>query len=279
MSISQADLQTIATVFDKKTDEISSAISQEGEVSLGLKLNGRVISQEDEKTLKDTIRAAGVEIGFKQIAKEAGFDLSPEDKDAKVIADKLKVNITTALEDKYRNPQPGEKEKELTEKLESEQLKYNKLLKTHETTSKEIEEWQTKYQTKEKEIKTKERNNSILKHFPDKMKQDRSDALLIFVNTFEFDESDGKQVVKRNGEIVTDSVGKPEVLENIVSSFVEEKNWIKGSGMNGNDRNSGSKKGGRTPEEAQKVITEKLGVGNEATPEGIKMFRELTATE
>jgi hypothetical protein len=276
--LSQADLKVISTVFGKTSDEISSAISQEGEVSLDLRLNGRVISQEDEKTLKDTVRNAGVEIGYKQIAKELEFDLSADDKDAKVIAEKLKTSITATLEEKYKNPQPGEREKELEEKLQAEKLKYDKLFETHESTLGQIQEKEKAYTGLQKEIKTKERNNSILKTFPEKMKMDRNDALLIFTNTFEFDEVEGQQVIKRKGEIVTDAVGKPEKLENIVPSFVEEKNWLKGSGMNGGDRGAGGgKKGGLKPEEAHKYVTEKLGAGKETTPEGIKLFNELIA--
>lgn len=277
--ISSEDLKVISTVFGKTSDEISSAISKEEEVSLGLRLNGRVISQEDEKALKDTIRNAGVEIGFKQLAKELGLDLSSDEKEAKVIAEKLKNSITASLEDKYKNPQPGEKEQELEQKLLSEQAKYEKLFNTHEAKLKEIDEWQEKYQSKETEVKTKERNNSILKLFPEKMKQDRNDALLIFTNTFEFEEVDGTQVIKKNGQVITDAVGNPEKLDNIVPSFVEEKKWVKGFGMNGGDRGSnGSSKGGKTPDEAAKMVREKYG-DNAASPDGIKYFKELTATE
>lgn len=277
---SQADIKTIATVFGKTTDEISSAISQENEVALGLRLDGRVISQEDEKAQKDSIRSAGIEIGFKQLAKELDIELSADEKEAKVIAEKFKNATIASLEDKYKNPQPGEKEKELEAKVIAEKLKYDKLFETHESILTQVQEKEKAYTGLQKEIKTKERNNSILKTFPEKMKMDRNDALLIFTNTFEFDEVDGQQVIKKGGQIVTDAVGKPEKLENIVPSFVEEKNWIKGAGMGGGDRGSGTgSKGGKTAEEAHKYINEKLGADKASTPEGIKLFRELTATE
>lgn len=273
--ISQADLQTIATVFGKKTDEISSAISQDGEVSLDLRLNGRVITQEDEKKLKDTVRSAGVEIGYKQLAKELDLDLGADEKEAKIIAEKLKSAVIGSLEEKYKNPQPGEREKELEEKLSAEQLKYNKLLETHENTSIQIDEWQKKYSGLEQEVKTKERNNSVLKSFPEKMKMDRNDALLIFTNTFEFDEVEGHQVIKRGGQIVTDAIGKPEKLENIVLSFAEEKKWTKGEGIHFDEKKKNTK-GGYTPEEAYKIVREKYG-DDAAGSEGTKLFAELTA--
>lgn len=276
--ISSEDLKVISTVFGKTSDEISSAISKEEEVSLGLRLNGRVISQEEEKTLKDTIRNAGVEIGFKQLAKELDINLTSEDKEAKIIAEKLKAKTIETLEEKYKNPQPGERETELEQKLASEQAKYEKLFSTHESKLKEIDEWQTKYQTKETEIKTKERNNSILKSLPDKVKYNRDHALIVINNILEAEESDGEVIYKRDGKAITDAVGKPEKLEVIVPSLAEEFGWLKGSGMGGSDRSGqGSAKGGKSPDEAAKIVREKYG-DNAASPEGIKLFKELTTT-
>jgi hypothetical protein len=276
--ISQADLKTIATVFGKTSEELSGAISSEEEVSLDLRLSGRVISQDEERTLKETGVQQGKEIASKELAKALDLSLDAGEKDPAKVAEKLKTTITASLEEKYKNPEPGEREKELEKKLQAEQLKYNKLLETHEGVTAEVDEWQKKYQTKEKEIKTKELNNSILKSFPEKMKMDRNDALLIFTNNFEFDEVEGVQVIKRGGEVVTNAIGKPETLENIVPAFVEEKNWIKGSGMNGSDRSGegGMKKGGKSPDEAMKIVKEKYG-DEASSSEGLKLYNELTA--
>jgi hypothetical protein len=261
--LSQANIKWISELSGVSIEDISGALSKEEEVTLGLKLSGRVVTQDEEQRLKDD-----------------SFKRGGEHKDIKKVAEKLKTTVSTSLEDKYKNPQPGEKEKELEEKLIAEKLKYDKLFETHESILGQVQEKEKAYTGLQKEIKTKERNNAILKTFPEKMKMDRNDALLIFTNTFEFDEVDGNQVIKKDGQIVTDAVGKPEKLENIVPSFVEEKNWLKGSGMGGGDRNhQGGKKGGKTPEEAHKIITEKLGAGNETTPQGIEMYNTLTATE
>lgn len=278
--LSQANIKWISELGGVSVEEISGALSNEEEVTIPLKLSGRVVTQDEEKTIKEIAIQQGKEIGFKEVAKGLNIELASGDKDPIKIAEKVKELVTNSLEDKYKNPQPGEREKELEQKLLDEQKKYDKLLGTHETVLGEIQEKEKAYTGLQKEIKTKERNNSILKVFPEKMKMDRNDALLIFINTFEFDEVDGQQVIKKDGQIVTDAVGKPEKLENIVPSFVEEKNWLKGSGMNGDDRNtSGGKKGGKTPEEAHKYIAEKLGADNVSTPEGIKLFRELTAKQ
>jgi hypothetical protein len=279
--ISQANIKWISQVGGVPVEDISGALSNEEEVSLDLRIPGRIISQEDEKTLKETAVQQGKEIGFKEIAKESSIELASGEKDAKIIAAKIKGDVTTSLEDKYKNPQPGEKEKELEKSLSASELKYDKLLETHEGLQGQIEEKDKLYTGLQSKIKIKERNNAILKAFPDKMKMDRNDALLITSSTFTFEENEGILSIKKGDELMTDDVGKPETLENVVISFVEEKKWLNGSGMNGKDRpgQNGAKKGGKTHEEAHKFITEKLGADKAASPEGLKLFKELTAVE
>jgi len=276
--ISQANIKWISQVSGVTVEEISGALTNNEEVTLDMRLQGRVISQEEEKALKESAIQQGKEIGFKDIAKESGLSLDSGEKDAKIIAEKLKNSISTILEDKYKNPKPEEKERELLAKIEAEQLKYNKLLQTHESTTKVVEEWQNKYQEKEKEIKTKEYNNSILKTLPDKINYNRDHALIIIKNILQTEDVDGKTVYKRDNKIITDSVGNPESLENIIPALAEEFKWVKGSGMGGDDRPpKAQQKGGKTAEEAHKYIAEKLGAGNVASQEGLKLFKELTA--
>lgn len=279
MKFSQADENVLTTLFGKEVvEKLSGALkSEDGELSLGARLNGRVITQDDERLLKESAVQQGKEIGSKELAKELKIDLGSGEKDPKIIAEKLRSSVITTLEDKYKNPQPGEKEKELEGRLQTETAKYDKLFGTHTETLKLIEEKEKEYTGLQSQIKTKERNNTILKSFPEKMKMDRNDALTITISSFDFEESDGKTVArsKKDGQIVTNGTGQPETIDNVVKSFVEQKQWVKGSGMGGSDRGEGTKKGGKTPEEAHKFLTEK-GV-NPSSPEGIKEFRELTS--
>lgn len=276
MKFSQADESVLAKLFGKeKADKISGALkSDDGELSLDLRITGKVITDVDEKALKEAAIQQGKELASKELAKALKITLDAGEKDPVKIAEKLTNSITSSLEEKYKNPKPGEREKELEDKLTDATKKYDTLFETHGKTKVEIEEWQTKYQTKEKEIKVKERNNSILKSFPEKMTMDRNDALLITTNTFEFDEVEGKQVIKRNGEIVRNGAGEPEIYDNIIKSFVEEKKWIKTNGMNGTDVNGTNGKTGLTPESAEKAIIE---AGKDpGSQEGLKMFNEMT---
>jgi len=279
MKLSQADENVLTTLFGKEVvDKLSGALkSDDGELSLGARINGRVITSEDEQKLKTDLTDAGVEIGYKKLAKAAGVELGAGEKDAKIIADKLTEGITAVLEDKYKNPQPGEREKELETKLNNANGKYDALFETHHNTLKLVDEKDNAFKGLQTQIKVKERNNTILKSFPEKMDMDRNDALLIFTNSFEFDEQDGKSVIKRDGEIIRDGAGNPETYDNVIKSFTEEKKWIKSKGMNGNDRDGLGIKTGLTAEQAEAAII-KAGKDPGST-EGLKMFNEMTTQQ
>ena len=275
MALSQADLQVIQTVFGKTAEELSGALSSDQEVSLGLRLNGRVISQEDERLLKETSVKQGKEIGYKEVAKNLGIELESGEKDPVIIADKLKSSITTTLVDKYKNMQPTEELELARSKAEEWENKYNKLNGTYEETKNSVTEWESKYSKLEGDIRQKDVNNTILKTFPEKMKMDRSDALLIARNAFEFEQTENGLIAKRNGQIVTDAVGNPEKIDNVIASFVEEKKWIKQSGMGGTDRSS---TGMPKFEDYDKAIAYVREAGKDPmSPEGSKMLKELTA--
>ena len=275
--ISQANIKWISTLSGVSEEEISGALSKTEEVTLDLKLGGRVITQDEESTLKTTLTDAGVEIGYKKLAKEAGITLSSGEKDAKVIADKLRAGITTALEEKYKGQTPSDELTAAQQKIKDTEKAYETLLTTHQNTLGLVEEKEKLYTGLQTEIKTKDRNNTILKAFPEKMTMDKGDALLIATNTFQFEDVDGVMVAKRDGQVVTDGLGKPEKIDNIIKSFTEEKKWIKGAGMGGSDRVPGSVRKGLTPEAAEKAIAE--SGKDPGSPEGLKMFNEMISQE
>lgn len=277
--ITKENIKWISTLSGVSEEEISGALTNGEEVNLPFKLNGRVITQEDESTLKTKLTDAGIEIGYKKLSKAAGIELANGEKDPLIISEKIKARITETLEEKYKGQTPSDELKTTQEKVIESEKAYNKLLETHEATLSLVNEKDQLYTGLQKEVKTKERNNSILKSFPEKMKMDRGDALLVTTNTFQFEEVDGVTVVKRDGQVVTDGLGKPEKVDNVVKSFVEEKNWVKGSGMGGSDRNhsgSGLPKG-MTDDAAMRYMNEK-GIDT-MTEKGTEMFLQLTSTE
>lgn len=278
--ISQADLQTIATVFGKTSEELSGALTSETEVSLGLRLNGRVISQEEETSLKENSVKQGKEIGYKEVAKNLELSLEPGEKDPAVIAEKLKTTLSTKLEEKYKNQTPSDELKELQRKLEEQESSYNKLKGTYEETTTKVDEWKNKYSELQNNFESKEFNNQILSHLPEKMKIDREDALNLIRLGIEVEKTDAGTIYKRNGQIITDAVGKPEKLENVVKSYVEEKKWIRGAGMGGDDDKTGGSRGipkGLSEQDAYKWLEDRNI--EPMSDEGTTKFLELTSKE
>ena len=278
MKYNQADYNVLVTLFGKeKADKMSGALSNEdGELSLDLRINGKVTTEAEETLLKETAIQQGKEIGFKEVAKGMGVELASGEKDPVIIAEKALKTVTDSLEEKYKNPKPGEVEIELQGKLKDATQKYDTLFETHNKTLDTVKDKEKAFTGLQNEIKVKERNNTILKLFPEKMGMDRNDALLITTNTFEFDELDGKKVIKKGGEIIRNGAGEPEAYENVIKSFVEEKKWIKSNGMGGGDRGAGGTKTGLTPEQAEKAIIE--SGKDPGSTEGIIMFNEMTKT-
>lgn len=277
--LSQANKEIIATVLNVTVDELSGALSSENEVTLDLKLNGRVVSQEDETKMKD----AYVEIGMKKVAQAAGLELQAGEKDAKIIADKLTekatVTITSQLEEKYKNMTPSEELEAQIRKVKEAEQKYNTLHETYKQSQSTIEDLNGKYTGLQNEIKTKDHNNTILKSLPEKAKINKEHAVLIINNTLQREDVDGKTIYKRDGKMLTNPLGEPLTVDQIVPSLAEEFGWVKGSGMNTGDkghRGNGLPRG-LSDDAAMAYIAEK-GIDSMSV-EGSQMFSELTSQE
>jgi hypothetical protein len=272
--ISQADLKVISTVFGKNIDELSGALSSEEEVSLDLRLNGKVLTEEEQKGIKESAVKQGKEIGYKEIAKNLELELEPGEKDPTTIAEKFKSSLSSVFEEKYKNQTPTEEVLAAAKKATEYEEKYKKLFQTHQEKEKEVEEWKTKYTEKERAIKEKDLNNKILSVLPTDISMDKSDALLIIRNTLSFDEEEGRMKIRQGDKLFNDPVGEPETLDNVIKSFVETKGWIKKEGgMGGGDRGgAGGQVKNMTPEQAYKYLKEK-GIAP-TSPEGIKFFNE-----
>jgi hypothetical protein len=276
MALSQVDITTIQTVFGIKPEELSGALSSTEEVSLELKLPGKVYKPDEIETLKTASQDAGIEIGYKKVAKEAKINLEPGDKDPKIIAEKLKVSIETALEEKYKNRTPPEELATALLGKKTAEEKYEVLLNTHNTIKKELDAEKEKYKSLELENISKARDNEILSHFPEKMAQDRGDALLIVKNSLVSEEVDGVVHHKINGELVTDTLGHPATLKDAVNKLVEDKKWVAGSGTGEGDKKklTGSMPTNLSDEKAMEYI-EKQGE-NPMSTKGSQMMAELT---
>ena len=283
MALTKADIETIQTVFGVKPEELSGALSSNDEVSLSLKLPGKVYKPEEVERLKTENQDIGIEIGYKKVAKAAGITLEAGEKDADTISSKLKSGIEKTLEEKYKNPNPSEElTKALQAKKEAED-KYQVLFGTQKKTKEELEAAKTNYSKLQTEIASEKRDNAILSHFPEKLGLDRADALLITksILTSEVTEENGKEIQKHfvNGNLVTDNLGNPAPLENAVSEVIELKGWMKSSGKGGGDDKppAGSMPDNLSDEKAMEYIRSQ-GV-EPMSSKGSQMMLELTKNQ
>lgn len=282
MEISQADKTVLSTLFGEEVvTRLSGALPEtEGELSLGLNLGGKKLYDPEDVVKKANIgRDAGIEIGYKNVAKEAGVDLMDGEKDPKIIISKYKQKIVSELEEQYKNPKPTEELERAMKKALDFETKYTQLNETFNLTKQEVEEWKSKYEKKEVEIKEENLNNKILTSLPKKMVINEEDALLIAKNNLVFDaDDDGKEVIrdKRSGKLYVDGASNPLELKDVLKLIAEDRGWVGSNpapdGGNGNGQPRAVK--GLSMEQAIEKI-KKEGLDPMST-EGLIKYREYT---
>ncbi|MCK5018801.1 MAG: hypothetical protein KAS32_17190, partial [Candidatus Peribacteraceae bacterium] len=230
------------------------------------------------ETMKTDNQDIGIEIGYKKVAKASGIKLEAGEKDAKIIADKLKTDVEKTLEEKYKGQSPSDELKKAQKKTIAAEHKYDILLGTHTTLKDELKEAQEEHETLQVEVATEKRDNSILSHFPEKMKQDRGDALLITKSVLVTKKVDGKEQHYINDELVADTLGDPASLKDAVLKIVEDKGWVGGKSGKGDKKDDKSTKGKMPDNLSNDAATEyitKQGIEPMST-EGSQMMIELT---
>lgn len=280
MAISQEDSKVLAAVFGEEVAEkISGAVTED--LTLGLRLNGKILSAEEQKTLKETAIIQGKELGYKEIAKKLEIQLEAGEKDPDVIAEKFKTNLTSIFDEKYKSRTPSEETIALAKKASEYEEKNKKLTETLQGKEREVGEWKEKFTRKERETFEEKLNNRVIAAFGKDMKFDRGDALLITRSKIEFspDES-GNIICKRDGKIITNAMGDPETPENVVLSFSEEKGWYKQGGMGGTERKNegGSKYPSGLSDEQKRQWLKAKGVAP-LSQEGLKIMSEWRKQE
>jgi myosin heavy subunit len=276
--LSQANKEWISKLGGVSVEDVSRAESDEKEVQLDLKLSGRVITQEDEKLLKEISKNQGIEIGCKEIAQNLEINLEPGEKKTDIIAKKIKDNLSNVFEEKYKNQTPDESFKEMEAQLKESKDKYNKLFETHKAKQDEVKQLEEKFNGLQNNIKQKEINNHILQKLPKGLKFEPEEGLYLSQRYLEIKENEKGYIPidKETGNIITNGIGEPETVENALKLIAEKRNWYtRKPGMGGENRNGKTTiAGGKTRDEAYKMIKDK-GIPV-ASDEGLKMFKELT---
>jgi len=276
MPLSKADLQVIQTVFGKTTEELSGALSSEDEVTLGLTLPGKIYTPDEIKNIGTKNQDAWIEVGYKKMAKELKLELKEGEKDPKIIAGKLRSVIEGEMEKKYKDRSPDEQLKAAIKAKDTATDKYEILHKTYEDLQDELKDEKVNSEKFKNQTIEKDRDNNILSYYPEKMTQNKKDALLITKAALDSEEIEGTTYYKLYGDKVLDSTGQPADLQSTINKLVEDKGWIKGSGKNGKDRKpeGDGVPNNLTPNDAAKYL-EKKGIEPMST-EGSELFAKLT---
>lgn len=273
---SEADQLVIQTVFGKTAEEISGALSSTEVVPLGLKLSGKIYKPDEIETIKTSNQDIGIEIGYKKVSKAAGLTLEAGEKDPDIIAEKLKTGIETTLAEKYKNQTPPEELANALNAVKTAEDRYNVLLGTHDKMKEDLDLSNNNYIKLQSDIQTKEMENEILSYFPEQMTMDRGDGLLIVKNVLKTDDVDGVKKYSYNGELITDNLGNPAPLKDVVGLIVEDKKWVKGAGTGEGDK---KKTGGTMPTNLSDDDAMEYIIKQNKEPmstEGSQMMVELT---
>lgn len=276
--ISQADKTVLSTVFgEEMVEKISGAFATTEEVSLGLRLDGKIYKPDEISLVKNEAVKQGKELGYKEIAKNLDLQLEAGEKDPAIIAGKFKTVLSTQFEEKYKSQTPTEELIAAAKKAGEWEQKYNALFDTHKKVEQTATEWQQKYAEKEQAIANQQYNVEILSYLPDKLPLAKDDALLIMRNIIEKRTDDeGNVIYYIENKPVLDAVGNPEALKNVVALAVDKKEWLKAPGMGGGDRGGAgnSLPKGMTTEQAREYVVKKGIVPT--SPEGLKLLSQLT---
>lgn len=252
--------------FGFDVDKLIAAIKDEAEVDYAVPevqvfsvadLEARDLNTKNEGKREGVAegKAAGMEIAGKAIAKK--FNL-PDTIDKKVLDKVIEaVSATVASGDE------GLKE----------QVKL--LQKDKETLSGQIE-----MITKEKDAVTFD--TTLISMFPSNRTSDLQDdeRLILVKKNLQFETVDGKQVVKKNGEVLRNPTTKdPLPVKDAITTLFTERNWVAatGGGRGGQDKTPGAGGSGgiKTFSQAQEAWKKDNPTGNVISPECTAYVAEI----
>ena len=225
--LKQAQIDKLKS-FGLNVDELVTAIKAPGEVDVQIPdlniLTPDQLTERDNNTREEGRKlgfsdgkTAGIEIASKTIAKN--FQLDPS-----VVDFKNPEKVHEALKSSYAKGDTG-----LQEQIRLLQTDKENLLKEKET----ILQTQKQLQF----------DNDIIGCFPSNRSNILSDKeyLLAIKTNLEFTTDEGKQIVKRNGEVMRDPVTKnPIDHKKAIESLFQERKWV---GNNGSSQGRGASDG------------------------------------
>lgn len=229
--LSQKTKAALAKAAGIEVSVLTDAISGDEEKDLELKTSKHFTEAQWEahETAIDTEKQGkyeeGREVGQKGVIKEMKetLGLNYEGRKPDVFIEKFKSHI---LEEAGQNPDKRVQDLE-------------KDLKTlREVTLKEKEDKVNDLQGQINKLQTR---TKVLKHLPKTLPEgiNQEDALTIIEAQMIFEVKEGKEVVKRNGEILKNDLREPLNFETAISDFATERKWRTNDGGRGGEDEPG----------------------------------------
>lgn len=213
--LSKETIGKIAKVINIPEQDIRDAINSESEEILDIP-NLRTYNDETFAELERNLiregnghgKIAGQEILIKELKRKLGLEFEGKNPDKFIEHFKNKI-----IEESSATP--------------------NAKIKELENDLKVMREETIPFLKKEKEqlsgqIQTIKLEKTLQKHLPENLPAGltKDDALILLKNNYEFEIDEGREVVKKNGEILKNPLTRENVsFQNAISDFATERNW------------------------------------------------------
>lgn len=214
MALKKQTLAKIATLLKLKEADLEAAIKDEKEVDVAIDEKLQAFTETEVNTLKNNEynrgKEAGVEMEIKDAKTKHGLDFTGKSIEGLLSAYKTKVV-------KDENIAPDAKVKE-----------YETKIATLTTTVQDLEK---KVTEKDAEVETVRVNDELYKHIPTPGESGpalgREEIVtLLKANGYEVKRENGAMKPYKDGKLLTDKLGNPLPIKDVVNSFMTEKKII-----------------------------------------------------
>jgi len=257
--LSKDTLTKLAAVLSITVEDFENKIKAEKEEALEVPalFNQAQIDLLKKTRFEEGKKAAG-EISVKELREK--FGIQTETKDFDELFEKYGEKVKSEV---LKNP--SDREKQLNEDL----------TKLRDKIKNDSESWGKEKLNLESSIYQERATGQLLGLIPEGTIIPRTDILTLFRSEHEVVNLDGKTAIKKNGQILKDTLEQPVAIDSVVKTWLDERKFVKpGAGGSGGD---GGSEGG-TPK--LKTMTEFMtycqskGIAP-LSPEGLKLRTEL----
>lgn len=209
--------------------EIDTLIADTEEKEAAIPEGIKVLNTQEYTTLTENVKNDGIKIGkelqIKELKEKTGVEVEGKNPEKFIDAFKAKV-------EKESGTSVDEKVKQRDKTISDMKTALEKVTSERDNATTQLTQ--------------KEKDGGLIKHFP-KNRDDRfSDSMYLSVlkGEYEFTEEDGKEVVKKNGEVLKDDKFNNLTKEAVINSHFTTSKWIKADEGDGDDKTPSGRGGG-----------------------------------